>query len=325
MSRKSLVGNLVVVSLLIGTISLPQRANAAETVKVHRTGVGSPNAFIFVAGVEKGFYTANGLDVLTIMAQPQVGVQGLIGGSFDFSQILGATTTAIMRGVALKILMVFDRKPLFWLYGAPEIKNVQDLKGKVVAIQTIGGASGHMTREILHQKGIDWQRDVTIQVIPLEARLTALSSGAVSATVVNAPERARAGKLGFNELVFYGDHFEYASGGIAASEKLLADRPDFVRRFLRGTLQTLQWYKSNEREAVKMFARFSKLPDDDALSIYRASIKSFTEDGTLSQASQARIISFHKNEVKIDKEIAPQRIFNFSMLGSILEEKPTGQ
>ena len=36
---------------------------------------------------------------------------------------------------------------------------------KVVAIQTIGGASGHMTRELLHKNGIDWQRDVTIQVI----------------------------------------------------------------------------------------------------------------------------------------------------------------
>lgn len=324
MRTKAIIASFVVASVLICAVSVPG-ASAAETAKVHRTGVGSPNAFIFVAGVEKGFYAANGLDALTIMAQPQVGVQGLISGSFDFSQILGATTTAIMRGVALKILMVFDRKPLFWLYGAPEIKNMQDLKGKVVAIQTIGGASGHMTREILHQKGIDWQRDVTIQVIPLEARLTALSSGAVAATVVNAPERARAGKSGFNELVFYGDHFEYASGGIAATEKLLAERPDFVRRFLRGTLQTLQWYKSNEKEAARMFARFSKLSEDDALSIYRASLKAYTEDGTLSQGSQERIINFHKNEVKIDKEVVPQRIFNFSMLRSILEEKSKGQ
>ena len=39
---------------------------------MHRTGIGSPNAFIFVAGMEKGFYKDNGLDTLTIMAQPQV-------------------------------------------------------------------------------------------------------------------------------------------------------------------------------------------------------------------------------------------------------------
>jgi NitT/TauT family transport system substrate-binding protein len=300
-------------------------AIAVDTAKVHRTGIGSPNAFIFVAGVDKGFYKDHGLDTLTIMAQPQAGVQGLIGGSFDFSQILGASTTAIMRGVGLKIIMVFDSKPQFWLYGAPEIKTIQDVKGKAVAIQTIGGASGQMTRELLNKSGIDSQRDVTIQVIPLEGRLAALGSGAVAATVVNAPERTRANKMGFNELAFYGDHFEYSSGGIAVSEKTLAERSDFVRRFLAGTLQTFQWYRRNEKEAVRMFARFSKVPEDDALSVYRASLKAYTEDGTLSQAAQERIISFHKNEVKIEKEVPAQRIFNFTLLQSILADKIKGK
>ncbi len=148
--KASLTTFVMVLSLLCGG-SVPV-ARAADTAKVHRTGIGSPNAFIFVAGIDKGFYKDNGLETLTIMAQPQVGVQGLIGGSFDFSQILGASTTAIMRGVGLKIVMVFDSKPQFWLFGAPEIKTLQDVKGKTVAIQTIGGASGHMTRELAQQK-----------------------------------------------------------------------------------------------------------------------------------------------------------------------------
>ena len=324
MRIKTIFFNFWLVFVLSCAVSI-RGVIAADTAKVHRTGIGSPNAFIFVAGVDKGFYKDNGLDALTIMAQPQAGVQGLIGGSFDFSQILGASTTAIMRGVGLKIVMVFDSKPQFWLYGAPEIKTLQDVKGKTVAIQTIGGASGQMTRELLNKSGIDAQRDVTIQVIPLEGRLAALGSGAVAATVVNAPERTRANKMGFNELAFYGDHFEYSSGGIAVSEKTLAERPDFVRRFLNGTLQTFQWYKKNEKEAVRMFARFSKVPEDDALGVYRASLKAFTEDGTLSQAAQERIISFHKNEVKIEKDVPAQRIFNFAMLQSILTDRSKGK
>jgi ABC-type nitrate/sulfonate/bicarbonate transport system substrate-binding protein len=251
-------------------------------------------------------------------------VQGLIGGSFDFSQILGASTTAIMHGIGLKIVMVFDSKPQVWLFGAPEIKTLQAVKGKTVAIQTIGGASGQMTRELLSKSGLDPQRDVKIQVIPLEGRLAALGSGNVAATVVNAPERTRANRMGFNELAFYGDHFEYSSGGVAVTEKMLAERPDFVRRFLGGTLQTFQWYKRNEKEVVKMFARFSKVPEDDALGVYRASLKAFTEDGTLSPATQERIIGFHKNEVKIDKDVPAERIFNFSMLQSILSERGRG-
>lgn len=311
--------NFVMV-LLLCTAAVPC-AIGADIAKVHRTGIGSPNAFLFVAGIDKGFYKDHGLDALTIMAQPQVGVQGLIGGSFDFSQILGASTTAIMRGVGLKIVMVFDSKPQFWLYGAPEIKTLNDVKGRTVAIQTIGGASGQMTRELLSKSGIDPQRDVTIQVIPLEGRLAALGSGGVAATVVNAPERTRANRMGFNELAAYGDHFEYSSGGVAVAEKMLAERPDFVRRFLAGTLQTLQWYRRNEKEAVKMFARFSKVPEEDALGVYRASVKAYTEDGTLSMAAQERIINFHRNEVKIDKDVPAQRVFNFALLQSILSER----
>jgi NitT/TauT family transport system substrate-binding protein len=313
---------LIVILLLAGA---PRFADATDTAKVHRTGIGSPNAFLFVAGIDKGFYKDQGLDTLTIMAQPQVGVQGLIGGSFDFSQILGATTTAIMRGIGLKIVMVFDSKPQFWLYGAPDIKTLQDVRGKTVAIQTIGGASGQMTRELLIKVGIDPQRDVTIQVIPLEGRLAALGSGGVAATVVNAPERTRASKMGFNELASYGDHFEYSSGGVAVTEKLLAERPDFVRRFLAGTLQTLQWYRRNEKEAVKMFARFSKVPEEDALAVYRASVKAYTEDGILTPAVQERILNFHKNEVKIDKDVPAQRVFSFSLLQSILGERGRGK
>jgi ABC-type nitrate/sulfonate/bicarbonate transport system substrate-binding protein len=316
--------NIWFLVVLLGAVSI-EAAVAADTAKVHRTGIGSPNAFIFVAGVDRGFYRDNSIDALTIMAQPQAGVQGLIGGSFDFSQILGATTTAIMRGVGLKIVMVFDSKPQFWLYGAPEIKTLQQLKSKTVAIQTIGGASGQMTRELLSQSGIDTQRDVTIQVIPLEGRLAALGSGSVAATVVNAPERTRAGKMGFNELAAYGDHFEYSSGGVAVTEKTLAERPDFVRRFLAGTLQTLQWYRRNEKEAVKMFARFSKVPEEDALAVYRASVKAYTEDGTLSPGAQERILAFHKNEVKIDKDVPAQRVFNFGLLQSLLNERSKGK
>jgi ABC-type nitrate/sulfonate/bicarbonate transport system substrate-binding protein len=318
--RRSFVTKIIVIGVWI-VLFAAAATNAADVARVHRTGVGSPNAFIFVAGVDKGFYKDHGLETLTIMAQPQVGVQGLIGGSFDFSQILGASATAIMRGVGLKLVMVFDSKPQFWLYGAPEIRSLQDLRGKVVAIQTIGGASGHMTRELLHQSGIDPQRDVKIQVIPLEGRLAALGGGGIAATVVNAPERTRAGKLGFNELAFYGDHFEYSSGGVAVTDKMLAERPDFVRRFLAATLQTFQWYKRNEKEAVQIFARFSKMPEDDARGVYRASLKAFTEDGTLAPGAQERIINFHKNEVKIDKDIPAQRVFNFAALQSILNDR----
>ena len=128
--RRDRTFSIAFVLLMLLLAGFVPGALAVDTAKVHRTGIGSPNAFLFVAGVDKGFYKDQGLDTLTIMAQPQVGVQGLIGGSFDFSQILGATTTAIMRGVRLKIVMVFDSKPQFGFTARPTSRSYKTSKVK---------------------------------------------------------------------------------------------------------------------------------------------------------------------------------------------------
>ena len=40
-----------------------------------------------------------------------------------------------------------------------------------------------------------------------------------------------------------------------------------------------------------------------------------------SPAVQEPIISFHKNEVRIDNEIPAQRVFNFNLLQALLSER----
>jgi hypothetical protein len=70
---------------------------------------------------------------------------------------------------------------------------------------------------------------------------------------------------------------------------------------------------------------FSKVPEDDALGVYRGSLKADMDDGSLSPAAQEPIISFQKSEVKIEKDVFAQRIFNFSMLLSILGDKAKGK
>src|SRR5688572_17600234 len=82
--------------------------HALDEVKVHVSGSASANSLIFHIGEQKGFYKESGLKVLPIVATSQAGIQGLLGGSFDASQILGQSSAFILRGAPLKIVMVFD-------------------------------------------------------------------------------------------------------------------------------------------------------------------------------------------------------------------------
>lgn len=293
-----------------------------DEVKVHISGSASANSLIFRIGEEKRFYIEDGLKVLAITATSQAGIQGLLAGSFDFSQILGQSSAFILRGAPLKIVMVFDTKPLFWLFGKKGVKTLQDLKGgKLVGVSSLGATTDQMTRELLARNGIDPRRDVVIQGTGTGAvRLAALLSGALDAAIVNPSERIVAKKNGLSELIFYGDQLETVAGGVSVREKLLQEKSDFARRFMRGTLRAFLWFRANQEDAVQVMAKDFKIPTDDALEIYKATLQVFTQDGTMPVDLQERIIAFQKKQLKIEKEVPPEQVYDFRILRSLMSE-----
>ncbi len=224
--------------------------------------------------------------------------------------------------------MVFDTRPLFWLYGSKQIKRVQDLKGgKLVGVSSLGANTDQMTREVLEMNGIDPRRDVVIQGTGTGAvRLAGLMGGALGAAILNPTESLIAKKQGLTELLFYGDYdLNIVSGGVAVTEKLLREKRDFVRRFLRGTLKAFLWFRSSEKEAVSKMAAAFKIPREEALEIYKATLKSYSLDGTISKELQERIIVFQKKQLKVSQDVPPERVYDFSLLRSLNQElKPAG-
>jgi NitT/TauT family transport system substrate-binding protein len=295
---------------------------ALDEVNLHISAGVSGNALLYRFANEKGFYREEGLDVRPIQAGMLPGIQGLVGGSFHFSQILGQGAGAILRGVPLKIVMVFDTQPLNWLFARKEIKSLQDLKGgKQVAVSSFGAALDQMTRDLLPKRGIDPHRDVVLRAIePTPNRLAALMTGAVDAAVVNQMDRIIAKKNGFNELLFYGDDLEFVTAGAVTTERLLAQRPDLVRKFLRGTLKGFHWLKSNEKEVVARMLPIMKLSDAEAIDIYRAWVRVMSADGTIPRSLQEKMIAFQRKSLKVEREVSPENVYDLSIVRSLNEE-----
>jgi NitT/TauT family transport system substrate-binding protein len=311
--------NVLVIVLLFSA----QPAMAIDEVKVHTSGSTSANVLIYKIAQERGFYREDNLNVLTIAATSSAGIQGLVGGSFDFSQILGQTSAAILHGAPLKNVMVFDTRPLFWFFGSKKVKRLQDLKGgKLIGVSSLGANTDQMTREVLALNGIDPRKDVVIQGTGTGAiRLAALLGGSLDAAITNPTESIMARKQGLNELFFYGDYdLNIVSGGVALTERMLKEKPDLVRRFLRATVRGLLWFRTNEKEAVGRMAEGFKISRDDALGIYKATLKSYTQDGTMSRETQEKIINFQRKQLKVEKEIAPENVYDFTMLRAINDE-----
>src|SRR5215470_15072005 len=283
-------------ALWLLVLGLPNTSRALDEFNLHISAGISPNTLLYRFTKEKGFYREEGLDVLPIQAGMLPGIQGLVGGNFHASQILGQGAAAILRGLPLKIVMVFDTRPLNWLYASKNIKTLQDLKrGKQIAVSSFGAALDQMTRELLLKQGLDPQRDVVLRAVePTPNRLAALMTGAVDAAVLNQMDRLIAKKNGFNELLFYGDHLEFVSAGAVVAEKTLAQSPALVHRFLRGTMRGFLWFKSSEHEVISRMAKAMKVTESEATEIYKGAHKVWSAGGTIPRSLQEKMIAFQK-------------------------------
>jgi ABC-type nitrate/sulfonate/bicarbonate transport system substrate-binding protein len=292
---------------------------ALEDVKLHISGSGSPFPLIYKVGQDKGFYRDEGLEVLAISANLLTGIQGLAAGSFDFSQILGQGSAAILRGFPLKIVMAFDTRPLWWLYSRSQFKNAQELKGgKQVAVASFGSAVHQTTVEMLSKHGIDPARDVVLRPLGNDPdRLAALLSGTVDAAVLNQASRTVAQKNGLQELLFYGNEIDYVTAGVVVSERTLTQRSDFALRFLRGTLKGFTWFKSNQKDMVSTMMRLLKISEPEADDIFKSTVRVLSKDGTIARDVQERMISFQRKALKIEKDVPADQVYDFSMIRSL--------
>jgi ABC-type nitrate/sulfonate/bicarbonate transport system substrate-binding protein len=169
-------------------------------------------------------------------------------------------------------------------------------------------------------------RDVVLRAIePPPNRLAALLSGAVDAAVLTHPETIIARKQGFNELIFYGDHIEFVSAGVVATERNISQKPDFVRRFIRGALKTFYFIKANEKEVVARLAKATKSSESDGLELYRTGIKLFSQDGSIPRSLQERMVSLQRKVLQVEKEIAPEIVYDFSFVRAANKELGKGE
>jgi NitT/TauT family transport system substrate-binding protein len=175
----------------------------------------------------KGFYRDEGLDVEVIMIRGAVGMQALLGGSVDYTSSSGSTIAAAVRGIPVRLVFIASAKPQFDLVVQPEIRSVQDLKGKVIGISSRGGAVDLLMQLLLQKNGLVPNKDVTTIVVGAqEETVLALRAGRIAAGLFTPPRPLVLKREGFTRLAYTGDYMPtYPSGGIGATEEKIRTNP----------------------------------------------------------------------------------------------------
>lgn len=259
----------------------------------------------FYIAKEKGYFREEGLEPSLILASPGVGINGLVAGNFHFSASAGSASTAIARNLPLKVVLVNTFKPAFWIYARENIKSPLQLKGKKLAVSSLGGLSHTLARLALKNAGLDPDREVVmIAAGTTDIRLAALKSTAVDAAVLNAPGKFKAKKAGLNEVLFIGEQIDSLSGGVATTSELIQTRPETVQRFVTGAVKGLKYFLSNRPGSVLFMVKTMNVDMEMAKEVYEMSLPMFTEGGTAGD-------EFMRNEVQLQagvlglKEVPP--------------------
>ncbi len=297
-----------------------QGQQARPVVRVSSPGLDTVYSTPFRIAQDLGAYVDEGLDV-RILPGVKTGpsVQMLVAGSVEATQTVGTTTlAAILQGAPLKVVMVFNDKPSYWLYSKKSIRNFADLKGAKIASSTPGSTNDRLLKVVLEKNGVNWKKDLTVIYIGTsDVRIKALLSGAVEAAVLTLPGNLVAEDAGFKQLSSFEGEAGALTGGVATAEPFMSKHRDVLVKFLRATLKGLKYFKTNREGSAKSMAKYMNIPFATALRTYDTAIPVFVSNGMLADDFQDKVLDFELKAIGSDKKISRDKYFDFSIMKSL--------
>ncbi|HWX77055.1 MAG TPA: ABC transporter substrate-binding protein, partial [Candidatus Acidoferrales bacterium] len=183
----------------------------------------------FYVAASKGFFREEGLEVELIQVSPRLGALAVMNGDVAFTTSFTSTFRGILQGVPLKLILVALKKGMYFLVVRPEIKDVQDLKGKKLGVATIRGTDQLVAEELLRSKGLNpaLVQQLVIGETPLRAQ--ALVAGVVQVVSLSPPHDLMLQQMGYKVLAGPPEVGLPASG-LFTSDRLLKENPLAVKR-----------------------------------------------------------------------------------------------
>lgn len=250
------------IAVVVTLISFLTSANAQS--KKIRMGISALSAGYSVVYIAKdtGLFAKNGLDVELILIDSGPTVHALIAGDLNVAGVGASRIVASgLEGSGLRILAATNNRQPYKLIVPASITDPSQLKGKKVGVGAFGGLDDTSMRFGLSRLGLDPNKDVTIVVAGGKAtRFAALTSGAVSAIVIDPPYTLDAKKMGLNFLFdFIESGPKTVYGTISAKDTYTKQNPDVVRGLLKAVIAATQFYKTHKAESIKIMAKYMRI------------------------------------------------------------------
>jgi ABC-type nitrate/sulfonate/bicarbonate transport system substrate-binding protein len=223
--------------------------------------------------VEQKLFELYGVNIEFTQSAGTTMIRALDSGNLQVAIVGGGQAlSAYLKGVDVRIISGLVNAVPFQLWAKPEISQVKDLKGKLIA-NTPPGTSLNLANQILLRRaGLDSLRDVKLVAFGRLGLVSqALFTGVVDAALLSPPETVEARKAGLRMVMDLANaHIPCPFTSVVTTTAMLEKSPASLERFLKGILHGLKLAITNPDVAKKSISRNMRLSDGEAIDeVYR--------------------------------------------------------
>ena len=254
----------VLLSLIVGSPAL-----AADRLRIAYSSISGAYVGIWMAH-DAGLFAKEGLEdqIIFIPSATQL-AQVTVAGDVDIASLGGGPMiAAVLSGADLKIIGNNVNKMIFSIHTKPDVKSVEELRGKRIGVTRFGSSSDVSARYALRKFNLDPTKDVVLlQLGQMSSIFGALKSGAIEGGLVSPPTQFLSEKIGFKELVSITDmDYAYPNPAMAVPGELIRKKPDLIDRFMRAYVRGMHRARNDRDFTIKTLAKYTTVPDQALLS-----------------------------------------------------------
>ena len=145
--------------VLLVFLSLPVSLHAADKIRIGYPDFNSSTFTLPLAHL-RGFFQEEGLQAELIRIRSAVALPALTSGEIDYHTVVSPALIAALRGIPVRLVACFAPGLTTAIIARPEFKTIQDLKGKTIGLNSIGGGLESTVRMMLKHYGLDPDKDV---------------------------------------------------------------------------------------------------------------------------------------------------------------------
>jgi ABC-type nitrate/sulfonate/bicarbonate transport system substrate-binding protein len=275
----------VLTATLVATLAVAAAAASAETLRVGKAG---REAFSFVpldVGVRTGIFKTHGLDIeIANFGGDAKLQQAMAADGIDIALGSGPGLAFIVKGSPVKGIAAMAGPPLLFalvVRNDDSVKTVDDLKGRKIGVSTVGSVTSWIISEVSRQRGWGFAGIEQVPIGENASRVAAVRSKALDGCIVDLASALNFVQRGEGKILLrFGDLVkDFHIHVIFATDKIMAEKPQALRGFLAGWLETIALMRKDKAKSVEIAAQVMGTDAPTAAAIYDELMPMFSDTG----------------------------------------------